>query len=246
MHPILIKLGPLTLYTYGLFLLIAFVAGLWLAEKRGGSLKKYIPNLTITIFISGIVGARIFCILSDIPYYTKYPNQLLSRSGFIFHGGVIFVIIFAFLYCRKNSLSFLKMADIFSPSLALGIAIGRIGCFFEGCCFGKPTSLFLGIVFPKESWAWNKFGDIPIHPVQIYSFIANLFLFFVLLKIKPKGEGDLFFTFLLLYSIFRFFIEFLRDQPIFLFSLTQPQIIFAIIGIISIIWFFYGKNKQSV
>lgn len=246
MHPILIKLGPLTLYTYGLFLLIAFVVGLHLAEKRGGSLKKYISNLTIIIFISGIIGGRAFCIISDIKYYTKYPSEILSRGGFIFHGALIFAIISAFFYCRKNSLSFLKMADIFSPSLALGIAIGRIGCLFEGCCFGKPTSLPWGIVFPKGSWAWNKFGNIPLHPTQIYSFIANLLLFFVLLKIKPKREGGLFFIFLLLYSIFRFFIEFLRDQPIFLFSLTQPQIIFAIIGMISIIWFFYDKNKQSI
>lgn len=247
MYPVLIKLGPLTLYTYGLFLLIAFLVGTWLAEKRGGPLKGYIPKIAIVIFISGIIGARVFCILSDIPYYTKYPSQIFSRSGFIFHGGLIFAILGVFLYCRKKSLSLLKIADIFSPSFALGIAIGRIGCLCEGCCFGKPTSLPWGIIFPKGSLPFNEFGNIPIHPTQIYSSAANFILFLILLKIKPKKQGGLFFTFLLLYSIMRFFIEFLRHQPIYFFGLTQPQIVFFIIGVISIIFLIKNdKNKQHI
>lgn len=247
MHPVLIKIGPLTLYTYGLFLLIAFIIGTWLAEKRAFELKRYIPKIAVIIFVSGIIGARVFCIISDISYYQKYPSSILSRSGFTFHGGLIFAIIFVWLYCRKKSLSFLKIADIFSPSFALGISIGRIGCLFEGCCFGKPTNLPWGIIFPHGSFPSYTFGNLPIHPTQLYSSIANFLLFLILLKIKPKGEGGLFFTFLLFYSIIRFFIEFLREQPIFIFSLTQPQIVFLIIGLISMIFLLkHDKNKESI
>jgi len=237
MYPILIKLGPLVLYTYGLFLAIAFFVGLFLAKKRAGELKRHIPNIVLIIFISGIIGARLIFIASDITYYTRHPLEVFARSGFTFHGGLLFAIFFSWIYCRKRGIPFLKIADIMSPSLAIGLAIGRIGCFFEGCCFGKPTSLPLGILFPKGSWADQEFGQVPIHPTQIYSSFLDLVLFLILLKIKPKREGGLFFTFLLGYSIIRFFIEFLRYQPIFLFSLTQPQVLFLIVGIISIIWF---------
>lgn len=247
MHPILIKLGPLTIYTYGLFLFIAFLMGTWLAKIRAGELERYVSGLVIVIFISGIIGARVFCIISDIPYYQKYPCEMLSRSGFTFHGGLIFATLFAFLYCRKSSISFLKMADLFSPSFALGISIGRIGCFFEGCCFGKKTNLPWGIIFPKGSLPFNEFGNTPIHPTQLYSSIANFLLFLILLKIKPKKTGGLFFTFLLLYSIVRFFIEFLRYQPIWFFNLTIPQVVFLIIGAISIIFFLkHDKSKESI
>ncbi|MEW6103024.1 MAG: prolipoprotein diacylglyceryl transferase [bacterium] len=237
MHPVLFKIGPLTLYTYGLFLAIAFIVGLWIAERRAREIKKYISNIVVLIFISGIIGARLFNAISNPSSYSSFIEVFISRSGFTFHGGLIFAIVCVFFYCKKNGLSFLKIADIFSPSFAIGIAIGRIGCFFEGCCFGKPTNLPWGILFPVGSWGWKKFGNTPLHPTQLYSFLLDFILFLILLKIKPKRDGFVFFSFLLGYSIIRFFVEFLREQPIFLFSLTQPQILFLIIGIISIVWF---------
>lgn len=244
MHPILIKLGPITLYTYGLFLAIAFFVGLWIGEIRRGNIeKRHILNIVVMIFLFGIIGARLFFVFSNVSYFLKHPFEIVARSGFTFHGGFIFAIIGTFLYCKKNSLSFFKMADILSPSFAIGLAIGRIGCFFEGCCFGKPTNLPWGILFPVGSWAYKEFGQIPVHPTQIYSSVADFLLFLILFWIKNKREGGLFFTFLLCYSFLRFFIELLRFQPIFLFGLTQPQVLFFIIGAISIIWFLGSRSS---
>ncbi|MEW6679446.1 MAG: prolipoprotein diacylglyceryl transferase [bacterium] len=245
MHPVLFKIGSLTLYTYGLFLAIAFMVGFWLAERRAFDLKRHISNIGVLIFVSGIIGARIFNAISNPSSYS-FIDVFISRSGFTFHGGLIFAIISVWIYCKKKGLPFLKIADIFSPSFIIGMSIGRIGCFFEGCCFGKPTSLPWGILFPVGSWGWKRFGNTPLHPTQLYSSLLDFILFLILIKIKPKRNGFVFFSFLLGYSIIRFFVEFLRDQPLFLFSLTQPQVVFFIVGIISIIWFLYGKNKQSI
>ncbi|HAW50153.1 TPA: prolipoprotein diacylglyceryl transferase [bacterium] len=239
MHPILIKLGPITLYTYGLFLAIAFILGIYIAEKRAkefGFEKRLILNTAFIIFIFGLIGARLILVLSNISAYSREPlDILIGRSGFTLHGGILFAIIASLIYLKRKNISFLKVADCLTPSIAIGISIGRIGCLFEGCCHGKPTSLPWGIVFPKKNYSFLEFGNIPIHPTQIYESLACLILFFILLKIKPKKDGDIFFLFFIIYSVVRFFIEFYRDQPIFFLGLTQPQIFFIFLASVILI-----------
>jgi phosphatidylglycerol:prolipoprotein diacylglycerol transferase len=224
MHPILIEIGPLTLYTYGLFMAIAFISAIFVAEKRASSLgieKKVIVDTGLVVLVSSLIGARLLYVAINLDWHIAHPAEIiLSRSGFVFQGGVILGFIGGALYVKRKGLSILQIADLTAPSIALGTSIGRIGCFANGCCYGKPLEIF---------------GISTHHPTQIYSSAANLAIFFILLKIKGKADGSLFFCWLLIYSLFRFFIEFIRaDFPAILFGLTLPQILCIILGTLSI------------
>ena len=174
MYPVIYDLGPLAINSYGLMLGIAFIVGIYLSTKlaeKNDIKPDHLLNLGIIIIISAVIGARIFFILENISSFTNNPTQIVKfwSGGFVFYGGFIVSILVSYLYCRKNNISFLQIADAMSPGVALGLAIARIGCFLGGCCFGKPTNCFLGVSFPKNSPATYTYGpDHHIHPVQLY------------------------------------------------------------------------------
>ncbi|MDD4981037.1 MAG: prolipoprotein diacylglyceryl transferase [Candidatus Omnitrophica bacterium] len=223
MHPIICKIGPLSIYSYGLMLVLALLTGSSLASlraKKEGIDPDIIFNFSFIVFIWGIIGARLFYIIENAGYYLKNPLEIimLQRGGLSWFGGLILSIFCAALYLKKKRLAAYKVLDCIVPFVALGQAIGRIGCLLNGCCFGKISKF--GIYFKEY--------DSILIPTQIYSAFILVLIFITLrfLQDKPHKEGKIFFSYLLLYSTKRFFIEFWRaDNEIIFLGLTLFQLI---------------------
>ena len=146
MYPELFKLGPVTVYTYGVLLAAAYLLGLRLAMSRAKS-RGLDPNRTldlgIAIIISALVGAKLLLLLVDFDRFRQNPAELFSivRSGGVFYGGLIAAVSVAFWYMWRHKMPLWTTCDVFAPGIALGHAVGRLGCLMAGCCFGRPTSL---------------------------------------------------------------------------------------------------------
>jgi phosphatidylglycerol:prolipoprotein diacylglycerol transferase len=223
MHPVICKIGPFTVFSYGLMLAVAFVTASSLAAmqaKRQGNTSDTILNLAFMVFVAGVVGARIFYVTEHFEYYLKNPLEIimLQCGGLSWFGGLFLGSAVGIFYLRRLQAPVYKMLDLLVPFVALGQAIGRIGCFLNGCCFGKVSEFGL----------YNDAYQAPLIPAQIYSSFALLIIFVVLrfLQDRPHKDGEIFFAYLLLYSTKRFFIEFWRgDSKIFFAGLTLFQVL---------------------
>lgn len=247
MYPILFKLGPVRIYAYGVMVALGFLIATLLAEreaKKENISGGLIMDLAIVIILSGLVGSRFLYVINNLPYFMKNPKEIvmLTRGGLIFYGGVFFSIAASFLFLKIRKIPFFKVADVVIPYATLGHSLGRLGCFLNGCCWGKPTNLFLGVRFPGIYYS--------VHPTQLYESTLLFFLFVILLFIKRRRKFDaqVFFSWALSYSVIRFFIEFLRgDNASLWIGLTLSQLISATIFIISIFSLFnvYARGNTK-
>src|SRR5881275_117983 len=235
MYPRLFELGPITVYTYGVLLAAAYLLGLQLARVRAkarGLDANRVLDLGIYIIIAALIGAKLLLLITDFRTFSSNPRELLTlaRSGGVFYGGLILAVSVALVYIRKVGLPLWTTTDVFAPGIALGHVVGRFGCLFAGCCYGKPTKLPWGITFTNPFAAANVGTPlgVPLHPTQLYEAGAELLILAVLLLTERKGRpfaGRTFWLYMLLYSITRFIIEFFRGDPergtIFMFSTSQ-------------------------
>src|ERR1700740_1446109 len=195
MHPRLLELGPITVYTYGLLLAAAYLLGLKLAMVRAkarGLDANRVLDLGIFIIISALIGAKLLLFIADFKTFTANPRELLTlaRSGGVFYGGLILAVVVALWYIRPHGLPLWTTTDVFAPGIALGHVVGRFGCLFAGCCFGKPTTLPWGITF-TDPFAATNVGTplgIPLHPTELYEAGAELLILGVLLFTESKGK----------------------------------------------------------
>ena len=239
MYPELLKIGGFTIYTYGVLVALGFFIGIQYVIKYSKNLidKQQMYDFLFYVIIFGIIGARLFYVLVNLQYYISDPLEILQvwKGGLVYYGGFIFVLAFSYIYCKNKKINILKFADIFAPALALGHSFGRIGCFFSGCCYGKNTDCFIAIA--------NK------HPTQIYEALGNIIIFFILNKLLKKihVNGNIFILYMFMYSMLRFFVEFLRgdDRGQFLFGLSPAQNISVIIFIIAVILLFFNSKKRK-
>jgi phosphatidylglycerol:prolipoprotein diacylglycerol transferase len=249
MLPILIKIGPLTIHSYGFMMALGVGLGVWFiygqAKKQGLNAVK-IMDAAFYILIISLVGAKLVLLAGNISYYWENPKELLwiAKTGGVFQGGLAFGIIFALWYLHKHRIPTWKVGDIAGAALALGHGFGRIGCFLAGCCWGRECALPWATKF-RSDYAHNLTG-IPLnqalHPVQLYEAGLNFLNFFVLFLVlrKKKFDGQVFSLYIINYSIIRYITEFFRgDHPekTFLFrgpspflSLSYPQL-FCILGL---------------
>jgi phosphatidylglycerol---prolipoprotein diacylglyceryl transferase len=233
MHPEICQIGPLTIYSYGLMLVIAFLTSSFLLEQQArkeGFDGSVIFNLVFMAFVFGVAGSRLFYVVENSGYYLKAPLEIfmLQRGGLSWFGGFISGSLFAVAYSRAKGLSAYKTLDLIAPFLALAQSIGRVGCFLNGCCFGKES--VFGVYFPVH--------DKVLIPTQVYSSLILLciFLFLRFRQGLKHKDGAIFFTYLLLYSLQRFFIEFWRaDNPVVFFGLTLFQLLSILAFVISLI-----------
>lgn len=239
-HPVLLDLGFLKIYSWGFMVAIAFIVATILSAKEAKRKKidhEKIYTLLIYIIIGAIIGSRIGYLLFDLNNIANFLDIFkFWGGGLSFHGGFVGGILSGFFYVKKNRLNFWEIADVIAPSIPLAQAIGRIGCFLRGCCYGIETAL---------PWGINYLGETR-HPTQIYSSIA-LFLIFIFLskqKYKKNFNGALFLTYIIIYSVFRFFIEFIRVEPRVLFGLTGAQIVSIVFFVIAIFIFLRFKKKN--
>ncbi|MCC7416429.1 MAG: prolipoprotein diacylglyceryl transferase [Acidobacteria bacterium] len=234
MHPILLELGPLTVYTYGLLLAAAYLLGLKLAMVRAGHRRldeARVLDLGIYIIISALVGAKLLLVVTNYHAFFGDPRELLTlaRSGGVFYGGLILAVVVAVWYIQRVGLPLWTTCDVFAPGIALGHVIGRFGCLFAGCCYGKPTSVPWAITFTDPAAAQNVGTPlgVPLHPTQLYEAGAELAILMVLLATEKKGRpfaGRTFWLYMFLYAVSRFVIEFYRGDvrgSIGIFSTSQ-------------------------
>lgn len=233
MFPHLFTIGSFSVPTYGVLVALGLVIGLYVAGKlaeRSGLDPERITNLGVYIAFAAIIGAKLFMIVADPGYYLGEPSHIFSisflRAGGIFYGGLLAALGTAIWYSRKAGLPALETADVFAPAVALGHSVGRMGCFAAGCCWGKPSDLPWAVVF-TDPQAHNFVGvplNIHLHPTQIYESLGTLVIGLILLRVffKPHRSGTVIGLYLVLYSSFRFGVEFLRDSSEFRFPFNGP------------------------
>ena len=244
MKPTLFKIGFLSIQGYGLMVAIAFLVALQIAvrmAKREGLPPKLIYNLSIYILISAFLGARFFYILQHYDSYGSFISVFeLWQGGLMYYGGFVtaFVITIMYLIWMKQPIG--KVLDILGPPMLLGKSISRVGCFLAGCCFGKPTTLPWGVIFPEYSPAWMELGYQKVHPTQLYSVLSLFIIFMVLLILRRymRFSGQLFLFSVIFYSMYRFLIDFLRyykpNERIGV--LATSQVVSLIFGSIALIF----------
>jgi len=250
MYPRLVELGPITVYTYGVLLAAAYLFGLQLARVRAkarGLDANRILDLGIYIIISALVGAKLLLLVTDFRTFAADPRELLTlaRSGGVFYGGLILAVAVALFYIRRIGLPLWTTCDVFAPGIALGHVIGRFGCLFAGCCYGKPTRLPWGITFTDPFAASNVGTPLnqPQHPTQLYEAGCELLILIVRLATERKRRpypGRTFWLYMLLYAISRFIIEFYRGDErgaIGMFSTSQfISILLAPLAIVMLVY----------
>jgi len=217
MFPVLIRIGPITIHTYGFLIATAFLLGLWLALRqaaREGLSKEKITDIGFYALFAGIIGSRIFFIATEWEHFSSHPADMLKiwEGGLVFYGGVIFAIPVAVWYARRQGLLLWQTADIWAPSIAVGHAIGRLGCFCAGCCYGLPTDLPWGVTFNNPETLAIR--GVPLHPTQLYESAAELLNFVILLAIRRRKafHGQLFWVYVLNYAVIRALIELFRGD----------------------------------
>jgi phosphatidylglycerol:prolipoprotein diacylglycerol transferase len=234
MHPILFNIAGFPVYTYGVLLAAAYLLGLQFAVSRAkarGVDPNRVMDLGIWIIISALAGAKLLLLIVEWDTYSRNPAELMTlvRSGGVFYGGLILAVAVSFWYMWRHRMPLWVVSDAFAPGIALGHVIGRFGCFFAGCCFGKPTDVPWAITFHSEYAAQNVGTplNVPLHPTQLYEAGAELLILVLLLLTERKGRpypGRTFWGYMLVYGISRFIIEFYRGDvrgTIGMFSTSQ-------------------------
>jgi phosphatidylglycerol---prolipoprotein diacylglyceryl transferase len=222
--PRLFHIGNFSLPTYGLLVSLGVLIGLWISvrnSEKNGINPDDAWNLGILVVLAGILGAKILYIVNDWSSYAAHPEEIFSfatlQAGGVFSGGLIAGFAAAAWYVRKHRMPALATCDAFAPGLAFGHALGRVGCFAAGCCYGKPTNHFWGVTFtsPIASLYSQTPLNVPIEPTQLFESaveLANFFILMWLLK-RKKFDGQVLAAYFFLYGVARYFLEFLRDDP---------------------------------
>ena len=227
MYPIFFKLGPVTIRFYGVMMAIAFLTAVYIAKKeseRKGLGSECMVDFAFYAIIIGIIGARLYYVLLHIQDFLKHPLDIVKvwQGGLAFHGGILAGFLAGIWFARKRKIPFWKFADTGAPAIILAQAIGRVGCFLNGCCYGKETTVFWAVKFRNiDSMAPL---NAALHPTQLYEMAGNLGIFFFLWGIRKKkiADGCIFLLYAIMYSVLRFGLEFFRADSMYFCGLTLP------------------------
>ncbi len=237
MYPALFKIGPLTIYSLGLFWALGALAAAWIVRRE---LKRYSydPEIAASVVfaaaVAGLLGARLLFILEEWESFTRAPfDFIFSGAGFSRYGGFVagaLAVVWAF---KRNKLPLGQAADIAAPALALGYGIGRIGCFLAGdATWGKVTDVPWAMAFPNAMAGWaDPLTGMPyppgvrVHPTQLYELVQSLFVFAILWILRKKSypHGTIFYIYLVLAGSMRFIVEFWRANPVVGLAMTEYQ-----------------------
>jgi phosphatidylglycerol:prolipoprotein diacylglycerol transferase len=264
LHPFLINIGSFHLPTYGVLLVLAIMGGIYTTMRLGRSVgfdSGRILDFCTWVILVALVGAKVLMILTEWDYFRAHPGEIFSFStlmaGGVFYGGFLAALFFTIWYVRVQKIAFWKLTDVLAPAVALGQSIGRLGCFSAGCDYGIPTTAPWGVKF-NSTFAHEVAGvplGVRLHPTQLYESAATLAIFLFLLWWFPrkKRDGDVFLSYLGLYAVARFFLEFLRGDEdrgfVFhhLLSTSQFIALLALAGVVIVfIWRrVHGGNELS-
>lgn len=241
MHPILIKTNNFVIFSYFVMLAAGFTLAVGLAIIRARRINIEAYNILMLggfIGLSASAGAKLIIGIWQPEIFLSFNK--FAASGLSFHGGLIGGILGAILYGILAKLPVIKLFDLAAPSISLAYGITRIGCFLNGCCRGISTNLFFGVKFPDSATI--------VHPTQLYSSLASFLICIVLLlyEKRKRFEGEVFLLYLLLYSIYRFIVEFFRkDMIVFIGGLTYGQVGSILIGTGALLLILFLKPNKS-
>jgi phosphatidylglycerol:prolipoprotein diacylglycerol transferase len=261
MHPRLLTTPFFTLHTFGLLLASAYMAAYWWLLREGRRERLDVDalgSLGIWVIVGAVIGAKVLMIVRALPEYAAAPSEIFSLSVLTsagdFYGGFIGALVTSAMFFRRHpQLPFWPTADLCGPAIALGQAIGRIGCFMAGDDYGRPTNLPWAVTFtdPDAASVGGAPLGIPLHPVQLYESVVCLVLFGVLvwLRRRKRFDGEIILAYTLLYAIARFVLEYFRGDADrgFLFGglLSTSQFIAIILGPAAVALWFIRKRSAS-
>lgn len=271
MHPILFKIGPLTIGSYGVLLACAFMSAFYMFNsqfKKNGYDVELAWDIDFLAICGGMLGSKILFLLENFQAFIEDPASLIfTTTGFSVLGGYVLAIALCALRLRYADMKFITGADLVAPGLAIGYSVGRLGCFVSGDgCYGMPTKCALGMGFPngmvstlssKNPTLVGHFhrlfpgetipSDIFVHPTPVYESISQFILFLILVIPNWKiGYGRRFAFFLCWFGTSRFFVEFIRLNPKFKWGLTDHQFIAASFVLIGIVIFLRSFRKEQL
>jgi phosphatidylglycerol:prolipoprotein diacylglycerol transferase len=243
--PVLFSFGSVHLYSYGLCIAAGLMLSLLLmkrrAEKEGFPGSEEVLDMVFAVLVWGFLGARLFYVIQNFSYYAAEPLKIFAvwEGGLIFYGGAISGFLAFWMTARKRKWPFWKTLDFLAPYAALAHAFGRIGCFLNGCCFGKACELPWAVRFPELSYA--------VHPTQLYEAVYNvlLFAYLVMRRKRVRFEGEISLLYFLLYGIGRYLIEFVREPGWMWMGLTSNQWLSVAIMITAFTVFQSRRRKGS-
>lgn len=252
MHPILIEFGSFSLRVYGLMAALGLMGGIWLASReavRTGEDKERIMDIAFYMVLAAIIGARLMYVILEWDYFAARPLDALKiwQGGLVFYGGFLGAVIAGTFYVRRHKMPFWKTADCFAIGIPFGHALGRIGCFAAGCCYGLATDLPWAVKFTDPNSLAPLHVDL--HPTQLYSAAANFAIFGIIFMMRKKKvfEGQLALTYIALYAITRSIMEFFRGDDrgaVFLGIISPAQITAMIMVGLAIAGMYYLSNSK--
>ena len=256
MFPEVASLGVLHVRSYGLMLAVAFLVGTWLGLKEARRLgldPDHLVTVVLVTLVSSVIGARLLYVLEHLSEFRGEWSSILAvwQGGLTLYGGILAGACAALLTARRLGMPMWAVADALTPSVALGTMFGRVGCFLNGCCYGHPTALPWGVVYPPDSFAGLEFGDTPIHPAQIYNALFGLALFAVLWKLRTRVRvaGTLFWSFIVAFALGRIVLDFFRAyEPaarLVPWSITESQLTSLALALFGVLMLFRLRREAS-
>jgi phosphatidylglycerol---prolipoprotein diacylglyceryl transferase len=254
MFPVLFNIGPLTIHTYGVFVAMGFFAGLGLTirlARTEGIPPGLIMDMSFVILVAAIIGSRALYVFMNLSFYLENPIDAfkLWEGGLVFSGGLAASAAVMGWYIHRHGLSWWKTGDMWAPGIALGQAVGRIGCLMAGCCYGKPAyDLPWALIF-TDPLCLAPTG-IPLHPTQLYSMISGFVIFGFLLALfyKKRFDGQVLIWFIILHSTARLIIERFRGDyrgVVFDSSMSLTQLVTLLLLSAGVAALIFKKNRPG-
>lgn len=245
----LFSIGPFTVHGYGLMIGIGVLCCIYMGMRRAGKYgmrEEAVIDIALFGLLAGFLGAKLLYIIVEFETFLRDPMSVIGSEGFVVYGGISAGVVAAILYCRVKKYAFLEYFDLLSPCIALAQGFGRIGCFMAGCCYGRETDSFLGVMFPPESLAPS---GVKLLPTQLFSSAGDFVIMGILIWHygHRKHTGDTGYLYMLLYGVGRFFIEFLRnDERGNVGSLSTSQFISLFIVTAALILLSLNRKKPEL
>ncbi len=254
MYPILFEVGGITVYSYGFFIALGAIAGVWYLAVQGkkevGLTFDQANSLFLYIFLAAVVGGKVFLFFETPSLYLKEPARLFTGRGFVFYGSFLFAVPTMLWYFKKAKLNTYKMLDVVAITTCLVHMFGRLGCFMAGCCYGKPTHSFFGVTFTDPAC------QAPLHeslfPSQLMEagYIFLLMIFLLAIRNKRTFYGQLFLLYLIFYAVGRIVLEYFRGDEVrgFIIQdyLSHSQFIALVIsGGVAVVYKHWRKTQRT-
>ncbi len=255
MHPIIVEWGSVTIRSYGVMVACGFLLACYLLYLNRNYAKlsaDQTSTLAMVAMVAGLAGARIFYVVQYWDYYRGDWSKIIriDQGGLVFYGGFILAFFALIVYCKLHKIDWVRVLDIATPALAAAHALGRVGCFLNGCCFGSVSELPWAVHYPAGSEADRNFHGEAVHPVQLYETLEQtilVFVYFYLVRRAPRGVAMS--CYLIIYGILRFLNELVRgDNPKYFDAFTPAQLVGLLIvpaGIGLLIYFLRAKPARK-